>query len=254
MAGEVCTEQWFPKLSNGDVPSLRLCCFAFAGGSPSAFSTWAPALPHWVELRALQLPGRGARWREQPIGDMATLIPALCHAIAPLTDVPLVFFGHSNGALIAYELARALSRAAAAELRHIVLSSKPAPHSRQRTFDRHKLGDEELIEELARFGGTPAELLADRAFMRFMLPAIRADFALGETHHFNADDPLDVPAALWWATEDELVHEAEVKAWQRYLKRPAAVRGFSGGHFYIRQNKAEVLVRLLDVLQASRTA
>jgi medium-chain acyl-[acyl-carrier-protein] hydrolase len=245
-------EDWFPLLSSGGPAQLRLCCFAFAGGSASAFGMWSDALPAWVELRALQLPGRASRLREPPISRLDTLIPLLQEAIEPLTDVPLVFFGHSNGALIAYELAHALARDSSVDLRHIVLSSKPAPHFRNRTVCRHKLDDDELIAELHKFGGTPAELLDNREFMVCMLPAIRADFALSETHRFAADRRLDVPAALWRGREDALVDADEIQGWQLYLRQHAATRDFSGGHFYIHQSRAAVAHSMREILHVCR--
>jgi surfactin synthase thioesterase subunit len=251
MTGIDC-DQWFPLLSNGGAAGVRLCCFTFAGGSASAFGMWAASLPPWVELRALQLPGRAGRLREPPISSMEVLVPMLRRAIEPLTDVPLVFFGHSNGALIAYELARELRRRSAAKVQYIVLSSKPAPYCGRGSVCRHRLDDEALIAELARFGGTPAELLDNRDFMMLMLPAIRADFALAETHHFAVDEKLDLPVELWWGREDPVVEPGEVQAWQRYLKRPATLRDFHGGHFYLQQSQAEVMPSLLEILHAAR--
>jgi medium-chain acyl-[acyl-carrier-protein] hydrolase len=196
----------------------------------------------------LQLPGRSNRLKEQPISDMSSLIPLLREAIGPLLDVPLVFFGHSNGALIAHEVARLLSRESVAELKHMVISSEEAPHARGGVPCRHQLGDDELLAELQSFGGTPATVLTHRDFMIQMLPAFRADFALAETHTFGGDEPLDVPASLWWGRDDRVVAWPEVDAWRKCFTEPPRVRVFDGGHFYFHDSRAAVMEALSEVL------
>src|SRR5947209_10810294 len=89
---------------------LRLFCFPYAGGSGTLFRSWRSQLPATVDVCAIQLPGRGARIRERVYGQMGTLVPAISNAILPLCDRPFAFFGHSLGALISFELARAIRR------------------------------------------------------------------------------------------------------------------------------------------------
>jgi surfactin synthase thioesterase subunit len=179
---------------------------------------------------------------------MNALIPLLRDAIDPLLDVPLVFFGHGNGALTAHELAHELSRAYVNALKHIVISSEEAPHARSRATCRHQLGDDELLEELQDLGGTPTAILSHCDFMTQILPAARADFATSKTHAFSNVDPLNVPASLWWGRDDHIVSWPQVDAWRRCFAEAPRIRVFNGGHFYFQDN-TEVVPALRDVLR-----
>jgi medium-chain acyl-[acyl-carrier-protein] hydrolase len=244
-------ERWFPRLSDAESKgpaAVRLCCFPFAGGNAAAFAEWPQGLPAHVEVRALQVPGRADRLRESPIASLPQLLPILLDALMQLPPLPMVFFGHSNGALIAFELARALRADHPDSVHHLILSGKPAPHCLRRGKPRHALPLEELIEELVRFGGTPRELLEDREFMAQMLPMLRADFALSETHPFTCPTPVAIPTSLWCGRADESVTADEVWQWQRYVVPKATRREFDGGHFYIQSDRGAVLSALSVLL------
>ncbi|MFC3374386.1 thioesterase II family protein [Rugamonas sp. CCM 8940] len=110
----------------GAQPRLRLFCFPYAGGDANLYRDWAAGLPEQVEVVGVQYPGRGMH-ADAPISDCATLVRRLHAALTPLLDLPFVFFGHSNGALISYELARRLDGAQTARHRHHFVSARHAP-------------------------------------------------------------------------------------------------------------------------------
>ena len=87
---------------------LRLVCFPHAGGSALAFARWSKTLQAGIEVFGVQLPGRGARINEKPYRSMRVLIPELVNGLSDVLDAPFAFFGHSMGALIAFEVAREL--------------------------------------------------------------------------------------------------------------------------------------------------
>jgi surfactin synthase thioesterase subunit len=83
----------------------RLFCFPYAGGGASVFRSWADnEFLADVEVCAVQLPGRETRITESPVGDLRRLVHMLCEALEPYLDRPFVFFGHSIGALVSFEL------------------------------------------------------------------------------------------------------------------------------------------------------
>lgn len=245
--------RWFPRLGQVTTAPMRLIAFAYAGGSAATFANWPQAISKAVEFHALQLPGRSDRLTEKPIAQVPELIEQLQEMIQPLTDKPLIFFGHSNGGLIAYELARALQAQAEVDVRHLVISSKPAPHIKPRRL-RHVLNNEELIEELRHFGGTPEAVLNHPVFMEMMLPAIRADFSLSETYqhvkHKNEQASLDADTSLWWGDDDLLAPQADVLAWKPYLGNVVDTRGFEGGHFYLHEQRRAVIEQLNGIIES----
>ncbi|HEY4129001.1 MAG TPA: alpha/beta fold hydrolase, partial [Gemmatimonadaceae bacterium] len=100
---------WFVRGRARGTPRMRLICFPSAGAGASVFGRWAEHLPPDVDLWTLQLPGREARRNEALLSDIHDIADRLAPLVEPLLDVPFAFFGHSMGALIAYELTRRLA-------------------------------------------------------------------------------------------------------------------------------------------------
>ncbi|HJW11291.1 MAG TPA: alpha/beta fold hydrolase, partial [Albitalea sp.] len=88
----------------------RLYCFPHAGVGASVYRQWHAALPPEVEVCAVQLPGRENRLGEPALTRIADIVQALVLAIEPQSNLPFAFFGHSMGAVVAFELAHALAR------------------------------------------------------------------------------------------------------------------------------------------------
>lgn len=163
---------WLVTCRRGD--GLRLIGFPYAGGGPSLFRGWPSELLQDIELCAVHLPGREARMKEQPIGDLRRVVAELAKAIEPVCDRPVALFGHSIGGLLAFECARELRRRYGIEPVHLFVSGCPAPQIRDQ--DRLcELPDEEFVERMRHFNGTPREILDHAEMMELMLPTLRAD-------------------------------------------------------------------------------
>src|SRR5438128_2174397 len=104
------TSKWVLRRPGPGDAVLRLFCFPCAGGTPLTYHTWNELLPSAIEVSAIQLPGRGFRAREEPCRDLETLARAAADGLRPFLDEPFALFGHSLGALTAFELARELRR------------------------------------------------------------------------------------------------------------------------------------------------
>src|SRR5262245_63225231 len=110
MARSAVTERWLAYVSPRPAASVRLFCFPYAGGGASVFRGWADCLPGAVEVCPVQMPGRETRFREPAFTRLPPLVEALAASLRPHLDRPFAFFGHSLGALVAFELARRLRR------------------------------------------------------------------------------------------------------------------------------------------------
>ena len=137
---------------------LRLFCFHYAGGSARVFREWHDLLPT-VEVCPLQLPGRGTRIKEGSVRRVAPLVEQLARELSPKLDMPFAFFGHSMGALIGFELARLLRRERGLNPAHLFISGRRAPQLRAAGPPIHNLPDDEFIERLRDYNGTPEEVL-----------------------------------------------------------------------------------------------
>lgn len=225
--------KWFVDLTRRPDTSLDVFCFPFAGGSPASFSPWLGALAPSVGLIGVQLPGRGLRFGEPMATVLDDVVGVLAQALIQRVDKPFMFFGHSNGALISFELARRLVGLGAPSPRRLVLSAARAPHLLKGAVQRHRYDDVEMIMELHRLGGTPAEVFDSREMLAMILPVLRADFALTETHPFPEPTPVPVPATLLYGRRDPVVKPADVLAWQAWLEGRPEILEIDGDHFYL---------------------
>ena len=228
---------------------LRLLCFPYAGAGPSVFSAWSRILPSQVEVCAIQMPGRERRVTEPLMTRMENAIDDLAEALVPWMDRPFVFFGHSVGALLAFELARRLRREGKQRLLRLIVSGRSAPHLPLEIPAIHGLADEEFVEELSQFAGTPKEVLQDQELMEIFIPILRADFRLGETYTYRDDVPLAVPISAYGGLADETVSVDRVGEWRRHTTDAFRFVMFPGGHFFLNENRAALLSEVAGELR-----
>jgi medium-chain acyl-[acyl-carrier-protein] hydrolase len=220
---------------------LRLFCFCYAGGNASTFLDWQSALHPEIEVCAIQLPGRGSRFHEPPLEDLSELVATLSILIQKNSTLPFVFFGHSLGGLVAFELARNLRAQGFAMPQELFVSGCPAPRYRSASKGLHRLPDDQLIDELKRYNGTPQEILDNVELMKLVLPTIRADFSLVEDYEYHADRILSLPITVLAGTSEERDSLVQVTGWSDETSGTCRVEWFDGDHFFINSDKASVL-------------
>ena len=236
-------KQWFTNFQRPTDAPLRLFCFPYAGGGANIYREWARLLDN-VEVVAAQLPGRERRIMEPPIDGMPDLTANLVRSIEPLLDKPFFLFGHSMGALIAYELASQLQQRGAPTPRHVFLSAYRSPDRASRNKQLHMLSDTEFMAELRRYGGTPDELLRNPEARELFLPMLRADFKLHETHIFHPRPPLRCPITTLAGTYDRIVSAAEMGGWMEKTACSCSQTTIEGDHFFLHESRSKVLLLL----------
>lgn len=246
---------WFQVRRPTPDASLRLFCFPYAGGSASVFHGWSDTLPRDVEVVAVQYPGHGYRFGEPLISRCADMIDALMPSIVPWLDRPYAFFGHSNGALVSFELALALQRAHYPGPVHHFLSGKSPPHLPDTGQPLHQLSDEAFMRELSALGGTPQEFLDDPELMRLLLPMLRADFAISETYSYTwKGDRLVTQASILYGRKDDSFDPQDLAAWPELIDGKVDSAAYDGDHFFIHSHKQAVLEFVDRKLRAWATA
>jgi medium-chain acyl-[acyl-carrier-protein] hydrolase len=240
--------KWFKKYRYSAAARLRLFCFPYAGGSAQIFEGWEKGLPDWVDVFALQSPGRTVRFAEAPISNLRAKISILVDEIQPYLDIPHVFVGHSNGALTAFELARELQSRGGRELRHIVLSAKRAPHLPKRELI-HDLPFREFVARLRTLKATPTEILENEELMQLFEPMLRADFALSETHEFASGVRIDSPITLFWGEGDDEVPKEDMLAWGAHTSGGIDLIPFDGDHFFIHSHRNDVVGKVRAIVE-----
>lgn len=213
-------------------PRARLFCVPFAGGGAQAFARWPDLVPAGVEVVAVQLPGRESRMREAAVANLDELIAALQPEISEQLDVPYFLFGHSMGALIAYELARSLQAAGAPAPQRLMVSGRVAPHLKPPREPINDLDEGDFVEALRALKGTPEEVLGDSDLMRLIMPVLRADFALNENYRHVAAPRLHCDVIAFGGIGDAEAGRAGVSAWEDFTEGSFVLRMVPGDHFY----------------------
>lgn len=239
---------WFSIPAPTGMPRVRLICLPHAGGGMAVFHPWKKGLPDEIELVAVQLPGRDARYHEALRTDLACMANELADAVAAARPAArLAIFGHSMGALLALELARALGA------RHIppdllIVSGRAAPRLQVSPSDyMHTLPDAELVERLCvRYGGMPTALLADPALMTIYLPILRADLQLVETYRHLAGPAQYWPLMAYGGADDQGVTRVSLQQWEQQTSGPFCMHVLPGDHFFYQNRRAEFLPRLVE--------
>ncbi|MDC8016147.1 thioesterase II family protein [Tahibacter soli] len=218
---------------------VRLFCFPYAGSGPSIFNDWPALMSDAVELVGVVYPGRECRAGEPLSRDLGELAQTLVDEIAERDDLPFAFFGHSMGAYVGFEVARRLAPRAQRP-QHLFLSAAGAPHLPE-PCRIHDLPSREFFKALVRLNGFPAEVLKETELVRYALPILRADFTACETYRFRADAPSRCPMTVFGGSHDIRVDRHRLEAWRQLASLSFSLRVFDGGHFYLRERKAELI-------------
>jgi medium-chain acyl-[acyl-carrier-protein] hydrolase len=232
--------RWFAHIKPNPQARLRLFCFPYAGGSALIFRKWVDILPSFVEVCPVQLPGRGNRLDEEPFTCPDELVRAVAAALLPHLDKPFALFGHSMGATISFELARLLRREGAVMPQLLFISGRRAPQVPDREPPLYNLPEQELMAELHKLGGTPAEVLEHPELMEVMLPLLRADLTVAETYTCATEPPLDCPLCVFGGLQDKDVTREDLLAWAEHTTGRFTLRMLAGDHFFL--NTAQSLL------------
>lgn len=228
----------------------RLVCFHHAGGAASAFRPWLedPALAGLV-VCPVELPGRGSRFSEPLALDAGRLAEDLWSSLDLVLgrENPVLLFGHSLGALIAYEIARRMEHSGRPP-RALIVSARRSPTRPTPDPWRHRLNDAALVAELRRLGGTADDVFAHRELLELVLPVVRADFTLTETYRPPANPGLSCPIVAVRGADDIEVSSEDIAAWEDVAKAGFDLRSLGGGHFYL--NDPAARHRLLSWIAA----
>ena len=224
---------WIVRLRTSPRNSLRLFCFPYAGGGTAVYRSWGDALPRLVDICPVQLPGREARFREAAFSNVFQLVDALAPAIAPLLDKPFALFGHSMGALVAFELAHKLERDYNLLPESLFVSGRAAPSLALKHPPLNKLPDDELVQALAQLNGINNSVLGQTDLMKLLLPTLRADLALNEEYSYSQRPPLPCPIVVFGGLRDPRADPDDLDAWRDHTSGSFTKRLLEGDHFFI---------------------
>ncbi|WP_434599541.1 thioesterase II family protein [Streptomyces sp. A5-4] len=224
-----------------------LYCLPHAGGAASAYRDWSTQLPAWLEVVAVQLPGREHRVAEPPTFSPEDTAAAVEADLSAHPDRSIVLFGHSMGGLLAFEVARLLARDGGPAPTGLFVSGSEHPAAKEHTDPAvSQLSDPELLDWAVALGGMPAWVVAEPQMHELVLPILRADCAWLENHVYRAAAPLACPITVMAGEADPHVGITGLRAWQMETTGNFRMRRHPGGHFYADDKLPEVLGGVAD--------
>lgn len=244
---------WFEHLSRDNTPRLRLFCFPYAGSTTELYRGWQHWFPEEIDVCLVHLPGRGRRFREHAFTRLLPLVTAIADDLAPFAGLPYALYGHSMGAMIAFELTRELFRRGVGPRRLFVSGSRAPqfPRAEPITFN---LPHDRFLAELKQLNGTPREVLENPEIMELFMHILRADFELLETYEYTPGEPLACPVTVYGAVNDQRVPVESCWAWQDQTTADSQVRIFHGDHFFIRAPAPEFVNAFRNNVLSAATA
>ena len=260
----------FPKPN--PAARVRLFCFNFAGGGAASFRSWAPLLADWIELVAIEPPGRGGRIDEPAFTRLDAMLERLMPAMAPYLDKPAAFFGHCLGALTLFESTRHLVRTGFPDLVHVFVSGARPPHRiddsgrfeedllamllKDHRFDPlrpfHEQPDDTFATLLRQFNiWATADFLAHAELRALLLPAIRADFKAAASYRYVAEAPWETPITCFNGLDDPYVTRGDAVEWNRYTKSAFTMHLRNGNHFLVVEDRDFIVSTINSALRAA---
>ncbi|WP_394821441.1 type I polyketide synthase [Pendulispora albinea] len=227
-------DRWCVTYMPNDRAPARLFCFHHAGGSAAAYRDWGARFAGVAEVVAVQLPGREHRLREELPSSFEALVTVLAGQIAPRLDRFAVFFGHSLGSYVAFEVARELQRTGAKIPQHLIVSGSWGP--RLHAEKRDLLNGEDRLAGLE----LPANLRDDGVFMRVLQERLDADARLLMSYRHRPRPELFSPITALYGEHDPWLDALSVEAWKHETARSFRLQAFPGGHMFLQQQAAEV--------------
>lgn len=263
---------WIAYRDKSAKPKARLFCFPYGGGGASMYCDWQKEFAETIEICPIQLPGRENRLAEKPIANLDELINLLIENLEPEWDVPFAFFGHSMGALIGFEMARALRKRGLPQPFHLFCSAFPDPRTPTRNLDNllqelqatnFTLSDFASAEAISNL--TDAQLAAlskvfsksgiadygdyllDRDIISVLLPVFVGDMSIVKSYRYYDEAPLDLPITVFLSKRDTWVAYEDHLNWADHTQRKCEFREFDGEHLFIKE--AEIREQMVAIIQ-----
>jgi surfactin synthase thioesterase subunit len=207
-----------------------------------------------ADILAVCVPGRGRRGAERPPASIAELADRAALAVAAVADRPTYLFGHSLGAVVAFEVARRLRDSAA--LHHLVASGCAAPSLLPTDYLRWaaQLDGRAFAEAMVRYEGMSPEIVEEPELQELLLADLRADCRIIAEYRYQPATPLGLRLSLINGRDDWRVRNDMLAPWRTEVTTAPDYHWRDGGHFYFADRPAAVLDLLREVIEAGAGA
>ena len=217
-----------------------LFCFPYAGSGPSVFTSWRNNILSQVNVYAYQSPGKEDRFSEPLAKDWAKITSEAIKNIVAAQHKIIILFGHSLGAIMAYEIAKKLQLAEMAPST-VFFSGCRMPGAKSRMPSISHLPDRDFIRDVMKFGGLPKAVLDEPEIMDIVTPILRNDFRLSETYRDSKPIKLKTNVIVLNGVNDPFIKQNDLCEWGSVASHKITIKQFKGGHFFLNTDQANVI-------------
>ena len=150
--------------------TINLYCLPFSGGSKYSYKSFSKYAPPFLNIVAIELPGRGTRSGEALLTSIERTADDVFNQIKDSLDKPYAIYGHSMGGILAYLVARRIIEANLNQPLHLFVTGCVGPSLKYRDLVDHTLPKDEFIQKIKELGGSPDSVLSNDALMEFFEP------------------------------------------------------------------------------------
>lgn len=224
---------------------MKLFCLPYAGGSAQAiYSCWIDKLEPQVNLNIVELKGRGGRYSEGSYKNISEAVDDIInYMVESNINEDYCIFGHSMGALLAYEVCKKIEQLNLNEPKHLFLSGHAAPHIKNKYEINHTLDDETFIREINNLGGIPYKLTKDYAALMFFVRIIKEDFRMINQYKYKKGNAIKCGISVFFGS-NELINLNDVFMWESYTEEKISFYRVDGNHFFI-HNLKDLIINLI---------
>jgi surfactin synthase thioesterase subunit len=217
--------------------TATLYIFPHAGGDAKDYVPFSREFSPAVKRIAVQYPGQRDGYGLPPLASVPALADEIFGMMKPSnqTTDPIVFFGHSMGGLLAFEVALRF-QSAGFRVIAVFLSGCSAPgHIRAKEFK--DVSDHDMLDFAARMTGI--DFFAEEEFRVGLVPTLRAARAIAG-YNCPPESKLSCPIYGYIGDNDWIATEADMEPWRERTTKEFVLRVFSGDHFYLNNNLPEL--------------
>jgi len=228
----------------------RLYIFPHTGGSAEFYVPFARAFTGGTKCVAVQYPGKRAGKDLSKYTGIPEMADRLCEMLKP-EDTPggeVAFFGHSMGALLAFEVALRFEQAGN-PIAALFVSAAAAPGLLRRIANLQG-SDAHLLSMISTVTGANPEFLNDEQFAATILPTLRGLKAV-TGYESPPEAKVSCPIHAMMADNDELGTEELMSPWQQRTTATFDLTVFNGGHFYMNDNLPQLAHWMEERVQQS---
>lgn len=231
----------------------RLICVPYAGAGAAAYRDLPNVLPDWIQAFAIRLPGRESRLAETPLAGIDAVVDEVLRGLHgdDASGLPYALFGHSMGALVCFEVARAMRRLGDAQPVALFVSGRRAPHVPDPDRNLHELPEADFLAAVIELNGIPNQVLQEPGLLELISPALRADFAVCETYQHRPEPELRCSISVFGGVADPTTTPEWLNGWRSHTGGRFTLRLYPGDHFFLHAHHREMAAALATDLASA---